>query len=113
MPQKDCAPVGLNWASSEQSEEAENKDPDWGEIFTTIVSHTSITYEEILRRTIPQIEAVLDKLDRHIEIKIGMPAMGVGGASVERTESVPHGLADKAPKISDFMMFANEFNRTM
>lgn len=88
----------------EQSAEAD--EPDWGEIFTTLLCHTSLTYDEILSRTIPQIETVLDRLDKHIEIRVGMP--GMFGGTVE-TSSAPSKLADKPPKLSEFMSFANDF----
>ncbi len=51
----------------------EREPPDWGEVFTTIICHTNMTYEEIPRRTIPQLEAILQRLGRHISLKLGIP----------------------------------------
>jgi hypothetical protein len=42
-------------------------------MFTQILAHTSMSYEEILERTIPQISAILEHLPKHLAIKSGLP----------------------------------------
>lgn len=51
----------------------ESDPPDWGEVFTCLLCHTNMRYEEIPRRTIPQIEAILGRLGKHMSLKLGIP----------------------------------------
>lgn len=48
------------------------EEADWGEVFTLLISHTNMTYDEIGNRTIPQLEAVLGRIGRHISLKLGI-----------------------------------------
>lgn len=64
-----------------------------------------MAYEEISRRTIPQIDAILDGAEENIPIKLGLPNMF--GSS---TPLSPAGLADEPPKLSQFAAFANAFS---
>lgn len=66
-----------------------------------------MNYEEIGNRTIPQIEAILDGAKENISLKMGIPNM-FGGTS-PLPSSTPQ-RADKPPKLSQFMSFANAFN---
>jgi hypothetical protein len=65
-----------------------------------------MSYEEIGRRTIPQIEEILRNLDIHISIKAGIPGL-FGGAPIETGPAVSDG---KPPKLSDLQAFADAFN---
>ena len=51
----------------------DNKPPNWGKIYARVLYHTGMCYEEIARRTIPQIMAILDGAEENISIKMGMP----------------------------------------
>lgn len=62
-------------------------------------------YEEIENRTMPQIEAVLSHLGKHISLKVGMPNIFGGGGDVDTSEPP----TDKPPKLSEIMSFCNEF----
>lgn len=53
----------------------DNKPPNWGEIYSRVLYHTGMAYEEIERRTIPQIMAILDGAEENISIKMGIPSM--------------------------------------
>lgn len=86
---------------------AETPKPDWAEIYSDLLCHTSLSYEEIGKRTIPQIDAIRSKLGKNIAIKIGTP--GLFGGALDATPPSPTG---KPPKLSQFMAFANAFNDT-
>lgn len=60
----------------------DNKPPDWGKIYARVLYHTGMNYEEIARRTIPQIMAILDGAEENISIKMGLPNM-FGGSNVQ------------------------------
>ena len=53
-------------------DERKDKPPDWGEVFTTLLCHTNLTYEEIPKRTLPQITAILTRLGKHISLGWGL-----------------------------------------
>jgi len=80
---------------------------NWGKIYAQLICHTNLGYEEIERRTIPQIEAILSELPENIAIKIGMPGIFGGALDNPASASSPTG---KPPKLSEFMAFANAFN---
>lgn len=46
---------------------------DWAKIYARLLYHTGMHYEEIARRTLPQINALLREAGENISIKIGMP----------------------------------------
>ena len=85
----------------------DSKPPDWGKIYSRVLYHTGMGYEEIARRTIPQIMAILDGAEENISLKIGMPNM-FGG--VPSTGNVQTPMATEPPKLSQFMNLANAFN---
>ena len=80
--------------------------PDWAEIYTDLLCHTSLSYEEISERTIPQIDAVRSKLGKNIAIKIGIPGIFGGALDIPSPPTHP----DKPPKLSEFMAFASAFD---
>ncbi len=80
----------------------DNKPPNWGKIFPRVLYHTGICYEEIPRRTIPQILAILGGAGENISIKLGLP--------YKDEESAEQGLANEPPKLSQFAAFANMFS---
>jgi hypothetical protein len=95
-------------APSDSKVGAEKPPPtNWAKIYSQLVCHTSIRYEEISNRTIPQIEAILAELPENISIKIGMPS-GILAGTIETPE--PTQNTGKPPKLSEFMNFANAFN---
>jgi len=97
-------------ASPKEVGEAEDTEPDWGEVFTELICHTSMGYEEICERTIPQIEVIHKNLGKHIEIKMGFPGLfGIGSVDSDTTSA---GFANKPPKLSEIMSFADAFNKT-
>lgn len=89
------------------SSEEKSAPPDWGKIYSRVLYHTGMAYEEISRRTIPQIMAILDGAEENIPIRLGLPntldAKNVQGQEVNQNPS-------KTPTLSQFMNFANAFN---
>lgn len=83
----------------------DNKPTDWGKIYSRVLYHTGMAYEEIARRTIPQITAILDGAEENIPIKLGLPNM-FGSP----TTHSPTGLSDEPPKLGQFAAFANAFS---
>ena len=65
-----------------------------------------MSYEEIRERTVPQVEAILAHLDKHISIKAGVPNI-FGGQSVPA--DMPKPKDDKPPKLSEIMSFCEGF----
>jgi len=59
-----------------------------------------MSYEEICRRTIPQIEAILSRLGKHISLKIGVPL------SVEEKTKEP----EEEHTVEDALAFCSLFN---
>jgi len=59
-----------------------------------------MNYEEIAERTIPQVEAVMARLGRHIGLKIGVPM----GTEEKRTEPA------REHSVDDAMAFCAMFN---
>ena len=96
-------------ASSDKKDGAENSNPDWAEIYSDLLCHTSIRFFEIRKMTIPQINAVRNKLGKNIALKVGMPG-GIFGGAIEEAAPSPSGNTGKPPKLSEFMAFANAFN---
>lgn len=94
-------------APPDKKDGAENSKPDWAEIITTLISHTSLRLIDIVEMTIPAIEAILSRLNKHISIKIGMP--GIFGGVLDNPAPAPSPTG-KPPKLSEFMAFANAFN---
>ena len=80
--------------------------PDWAEIITTLISHTSLKTDDIANSTIPAIQAVLARLNKHVSIKIGIPGIFGGALDIPSPPTPP----DKPPKLSEFMAFASAFD---
>ena len=51
----------------------DNSQPDWGKVYCRVLYHTSLGYEEIEERTIPQIMAILEGAGENISIHMGLP----------------------------------------
>lgn len=83
----------------------DNKPPDWGKIYSRVLYHTGMAYEEIARRTIPQIMAILDGAEENISIKMGLPNI-LGTSTLSPT---PQNNGEP-PKVSQFAAIANMFN---
>lgn len=79
--------------------------PDWSEIYGDLVCHTSTRPLDIPDMTIPQIQAIRNKLGKNIAIKVGMPSLFGGALDTPAPSST-----GKPPKLSEFMNFANMFN---
>lgn len=89
---------------------ADNKPPDWGKIYARVLYHTGMGYEEIARRTIPQLMAILDGAEENIRIKVGMPnILGLPSSGQGQSENEVQ-KPDKPPTLSQFANFAGLFN---
>ena len=93
---------------NDKNEDGADKLPetDWGKVFSKLLCHTSLTYEDILNRTKPQLDAILSDLPENLSLKIGIP--GIFGGALDKTE--PAKKTNKPPKLSEFMAFANAYN---
>ncbi|MSU01930.1 hypothetical protein [Tissierella pigra] len=83
----------------------DNKPPDWGKIYSRVLYHTGMAYEEIARRTIPQIMAILDGAEENISIKMGLPNM-LGTSTLSPT---PQNNGEP-PTVNQFAAIANMFS---
>lgn len=101
--------IGLKVPSPDEKGEGENEshEPDWAEVYSDLLCHTSIGVFEIPEMTIPQIDAIRRRLGKNIALKVGIP--GLFGGAVG-SSSPPSPAPDKPPKLSEFMAFANAFN---
>lgn len=79
--------------------------PDWAEIYTDLLCHTTAGPFDIPNMTIPQIDAIRERLGKHIPISMGMP--GIFGGDSDTPTPPSDG---KPPKLSELMNFANAFN---
>lgn len=86
------------------SAEANDMEPNWADVFATFLSHTSMSYDEITERTIPQLEAIMAELGKHINLKRGI-TWETGIVS----SSQPKGKKGKAPKLSELAAFCGNF----
>lgn len=85
-------------------------DIDWCEVYTILIAHTNMSYEEVSNRTIPVLNGILTALKKHIEIKVGIPGM-FGGLSTHTDDVESPKPTGKVPKISEFLAFASGFNK--
>jgi hypothetical protein len=76
--------------------------PDWGEIYTMLLVHTSMQYEAIQKRTLPQINEIRANLPKHICMKAGIPYKDPN----EEVLSKP----GKPNTITEFMSFVADFD---
>lgn len=105
----ECTKRKLEFSDSETSEtlinilvKDDNKPPNWGKIYARVLYHTGMNYEEIERRTIPQIMAILDGAEENISIKMGLPNM-FSGSDVQRN------ITNKESSQEDVEAFFNGF----
>lgn len=100
--------VGLTIASpdTENPDVSTSGEADWEEAYTTLLAHTSLSYEEIGNRTIPQIEAIMTHLGKHISLKIGVPGGFAGGTPSSVAE--PKGTGHASTR-DDLMEIARQF----
>lgn len=92
--------------NTEGEGEGEQPEIDWAEVYADLLCHTSISIFEIPEMTIPQIEAIRNKLGKNISLKIGMP--GLFGGVLEKPPAQKND--GKPPKLSEFMAFASAFD---
>lgn len=98
--------IGLNAAQSE-----DKKETDWAEIYTTLLCHTNMRYKEIGERTILQLNAILTRLPKHLEIRIGIPGLfGFGSENSVGSGNSDQNNNDRAPKLSEIAAFCGTFN---
>jgi len=94
-------------APSDSKDGAEKPPPtDWSVIYARLLFHTGMHYEEISRRTLPQINALLQQAGENISIKIGMPNIFRGAVSpspVNQNDGSP-------PKVNQFAALAGMFS---
>ncbi len=83
----------------------DNKPTDWGQIYSRVLYHTGMAYEEISRRTIPQILEILGEAEENIQIKMGVPNLFGTSQSTITPQN-----ADEPPKVSQFAAMANMFS---
>lgn len=83
----------------------DKKPPDWGVIYTRLLN-AGLDYDQIPKRTIPQIEAILGEWAYLLSIQ--MPNIFGSVSSEQLSSSLPND--DKPPKISDFVALANMFS---
>ena len=62
---------------------------DWAEIYTIFLCHTNLGYEEIERRTLPQLRAILECLPKHVKPNHTCPFFGGGGGEETETQESP------------------------
>lgn len=67
---------------------------DWGEFYTFLLAHTSMSVDDISNRSLPFLLAVRDNLTPHICIKAGMPYNG----SDSTTDSTEHNTNINIPQ---------------
>lgn len=79
------------------------KPTDWGVVYARLLD-AGLRYEDIPKRTLPQIEAILGEWANLISVRI--PSLFGGGSSEEPEQQKP----GEPPKVSQFAAFANMFN---
>lgn len=95
-------------APSDDKGGAEKPPPtNWAKVYARILYHTGMHYEEISRRTLPQINALLEEAGENISIKIGMPNI-FGGAPSSSVSPLPPN-DNTPPKVSQFAALAGLF----
>lgn len=76
--------------------------PDWGRIYCRVLYHTGMSYEEIERRTIPQIMAILEGAGENIPINMGLPSF-----STPKEEEAPQ---DNETRLAQVDQYLRAFN---
>jgi hypothetical protein len=84
---------------------------DWAKNFTLLLSHTSLTKNDIKMSTIPFLEGIINNLPDELRRKHGYggcPLLGIGGGTDANSE--PRNVykpAEKAPTINQIEAFIN------
>ncbi len=84
----------------------ESEKTDWAHIFCRVLYHTGMAYEEIGRRTLPQINAILEGAGENLAIKLGIPY----GAEAEAENEQPLEL-DNDTRLAEIGQLERFFNR--
>lgn len=79
--------------------------PDWGEIYTTLISHTTLDYFKIGNLPIPGLHAILKNLPEQVKIK-RMPYFGGGSCDESEQEEKPK----RVQTTTERMAFAARFS---
>lgn len=61
--------------------------PDWGEVFTFMVTKTNISFWEVSNLTLPQLTAVMARAGKYMDMGWGMTAPMQGGSNAQGNES--------------------------
>lgn len=68
-----------------------------------------MSYDSILERTIPQLEAIMSDFEDNISLKsLGSQLFSTGTSNKNIVDDIPKSDGSP-PKLSEFMNFANEF----
>ena len=87
----------------EKKDKEEGEDGlDWGEVYTELIAHTSLNYDQIGERTIPQIRAIRINLPKQVASK----TFGFTGGGETEEEEKP----TQMQTVADRMAFAARFN---
>lgn len=84
----------------------DNPPTDWGNVYCRVLYHTGMGYEEVERRTIPQIEAILKGAGENISIKYGIPFT----SSMSNDNGTPKEV-DNDTKLAQVDQFLKMFNK--
>lgn len=71
-----------------------------------LLAHTSMSYDDIGERTIPQLEALMKRLGRHIELKTGIPGLFTGATTEPSSSTTP----DREHTVDEGQQFAALFS---
>ncbi len=79
----------------EKKDKEEGEDGlDWGEVYTELLCQTSMSYDEIGERTIPQITAILQSKGKYIASELLGLSSGEGEeAEPDREHTTDEGMA--------------------
>jgi len=94
-------------------EKGEANDIDWGDIFTRLLVHTNISYEDIGERTLPQITAIFKNLPKHIVVSNPFGLFGSVPAETTSETLENSFVSSESPKnlkLSQITGFCNQFN---
>lgn len=81
--------------------------PRWGEIYSRLLYHTGMNYEEVARRTLKQISAILDGAGENISLKIGLP---YNPGFTENTDNEIPKEVDNGKRLSQLDQIERMFN---
>jgi len=77
---------------------------DWGEVYTELVCHTSMDFDQISERTIPQIRAIRLNLPKQM-------ITNTFGFSIGGETEVKEDKPKQMQTVADRMAFAAKFNK--